>query len=408
MDTKTFLNSPVTYLFPVTDTKGDKVGLELELEGRNVGLHDVATRGWQRKDEGSLRGESIEYVTNGPKDVAEAKKLVVGLFDKFKDNGVVFNNSIRTSTHVHFNFADKPMKQVINFFSVFTMLEEILQYYSGEDRKGNLFCMSSRDAEGIIGELTKAVEKGDFQNFAGDRYKYAACNLSTLHKFGTVEIRTMRGAETAEQINKWLDILYDLYKYSLTLKSPAELITSLSFIGAEALMRKILSDDNYKEVMSTFPVVRNLHMSLMDGARILQIFAFQFEDAFVAEVKIDEKKINQRLPAAFGGRHYQIFKPDGVVWSVRPIHRGMFFEHGDRDLDDSRIMWDGDRQRFIVLFPDGFVFECPWRRHHAIAGERAPRIEDRRPMPRFNFGDDEEPDWVEAEDVEVEVDRDWD
>jgi hypothetical protein len=224
METKTFLNYTTSAYVGVKEISGNKVGLELELEGRNVALHDVATKGWGRHADGSLRGESVEYATTGPKDIPEAKKLVTDLFTKFKQHGVVFNNSIRTSTHVHLNFADKPIKAVINFFCLFTMLEEALQFYSGEDRKGNLFCISTREAEGIVGVLANSLSRCDLSRFAGDRYKYAACNLSSLFKFGTVEIRTMKGATSAEQVNNWIDILNDMYEYSLKMKSPTDLI----------------------------------------------------------------------------------------------------------------------------------------------------------------------------------------
>ena len=137
MKTEQFLNHTPAEVCGCRTTKGDLFGVELELEGRGVALQDVATRGWTRHHDGSLRGESNEFCTAGPKTFTETQKLVTELFKKFKDNGVKINDSIRTSTHVHLNFGDKTMKQVVNFFVLFTVLEEVLAYYSGEDRKGN-------------------------------------------------------------------------------------------------------------------------------------------------------------------------------------------------------------------------------------------------------------------------------
>jgi hypothetical protein len=190
METREFLNRKTGPFLTGNEVTGDLFGVELELEGRNVGLRDVATRGWRRTDDGSLRGESVEFVTAGGKTFDEVQKLVKELFDKFTKNGVVFNNSIRTSTHVHLNFSDKTFKQAVNFFTLFTLFEELLQFYSGEDRKGNVFCISTREAEGIVEVLSKGLASGSLDGFGGDRYKYAACNLCTLYKFGTVEVRT--------------------------------------------------------------------------------------------------------------------------------------------------------------------------------------------------------------------------
>lgn len=395
MKPEVFLNQIVSMSCGVHETKGKKIGLELELEGRNVAMGDVATRGWQRKHDGSLRGEAIEYITAGAKEVEPAKKLVAELFGKFKENGVKFNDSIRTSTHVHLNFSDKPVKAVINFFALFTMLEEVLQYYSGEDRKGNLFCISTREAEGIVGVLADAVAKGDLSRFAGDRYKYAACNLSTLYKFGTAEIRTMKGATSAEQVNAWIDILNDMYEYSLNvMKSPADIVKDLSYLGAEGLMKKVFSPKSYKELMRYFPAPATLHYSLMEGARVIQVFAYEFEEAFNAVVEIKEMpKGDAKLPGLRpGGRPYAVYNTMGRRWLCMKDGPGVW-KDGDRCRDDRRIQWSGALSRFIVVYPDGEVVPLLWSAHHEIPDEvAAGAVFEPRPMPPelMGHGGDEE------------------
>lgn len=402
MEPKTFLNLKVKDFAHGRGNiiEGPKFGLELELEGRNVGLADVATRGWNRAHDGSLRGECIEFVTAGPKSYEEVKKLVTGLFKKFKENGVKFNNSIRTSTHVHLNFLDQPVKNVINFFALFTLLEEVLQYYSGEDRKGNLFCISSREAEGVVGVLADSIAKGDLSRFAGDRYKYAACNLSTLYKFGTVEVRTMRGASSAEQVNAWVDILNDMYNFSFKMKSPAALVMDLSMLGAEGLMRNIFSPANFRELMSKFPAVATLHYSLMEGARLIQVFAYEFEDAFTATVELPKKpQEGKGLPVTiekgpFAGRFYEIYKPNGERWSVFPAHRGPWWNDGDRVQDDPRIYWSEKYRRFVALC-DGAEVACRWACGAAAGDEGPPAL--RRRMDIIVHDANEEVEWDEPD-----------
>lgn len=421
MKTAELLNYTVSQSIGVREHKGNLFGIELELEGRNVGLQDVATRGWERHHENSLRGESIEYTTAGAKTLDESKKLVTDLFKKFKDNKVVFNNSIRTSTHVHLNFSDKPLKKAINFFALFTLFEELLQNYSGEDRKGNLFCMATRDAEGIVGVLASALAMGGLGSLAGDRYKYGACNLSCLYKFGTLEVRTMKGANSAEQVNNWLEILNDMYVYAVEkMESPAKLVVDLSHLGADGLMRAVFKPENRAELLKTFPVIGNLNESLMEGARVIQVFAYEFEDAF--NEKIDPERLNRKyggtLPVlikagAHRGRNHAIYKPDGSVWNVQPKGDNHIFpnwndrwwQDGDKVADDQRIEWSEERGRFIVRYPGGEIVECNWARHPEFGNEGAPRPV--RALPR-NWMDDEQEeddddeDWGNDEDFDLE------
>lgn len=401
MKTEKFLNYTPNDICGCRETKGNLFGVELELEGRGVALQDVATRGWTRHHDGSLRGEANEFCTAGPKTFDETTKLVNELFKKFKDNGVKINDSIRTSTHVHLNFGDKKMKEVVNFFTLFTVFEEVLAYYSGEDRKGNVFCLSTRDAEGIVRVLAECLAAGDFHKFAGDRYKYAACNLSSLFKFGTVEIRTMRGAKTAEEVNNWVSILNDLYQYALAMKSPTDVINQLSYLGAEGLMRSVFKKENYDELMKTFPKPRTLHASLMEGARMVQVFAYEFDPAFHAEVKIEKPKtveLGQGLPLRFppirpgaAGSMPAVYRPDGALWNCMPIRRGRadhdLWINGEACSDERRIIWNQPLGRFIWN-ENGRAIPLNWFNHPQLGNEGHPGN-----LIRIDEGD--EPDFEE-------------
>jgi hypothetical protein len=414
MKTELFLNHTVSAVLGGRRSEGDLFGIELELEGRGVGLQDIATRGWQRHNDGSLRGESIEFTTSGGKSFEESQKLVKELFKKFKDNNVKFNNSIRTSTHVHLNFSDKPIKAAINFFVLFTLLEEVLQYYSGEDRKGNVFCLSSRDAEGIVQVLSEALATGNLHQFSGDRYKYAACNLCSLFKFGTIEIRTMRGAKSEEEVNNWLSILNDMYKYSLKMISPAALINDLSYKGAEGLMLDIFSEGNYKELMKDFPAPRTLHASLMDGARILQVLAYEYEPAFLAKVEV--KKIPKgadlgRLPwyqTDVARITWLVYRRNGERWScvsLRMRDRGgdtppdqRFWAHTETTWDDRSIRWDQGIGRFVEARPGLAPIPLNWVNHPVLGDEGPPGLLGRGRALLQELEEPEEPDWDEEED----------
>lgn len=383
MKTELFLHHPTYLALGVPKVEGNLFGIELELEGKNVGLRDVATRGWGRHNEPSLRGESIEYHTTGGKPLAEAKSLVSTLFKKFKDNNVVFNNSIRTSTHVHLNFSDKQVKKFMNFFCLFTVFEELLSFYSGEDRHGNVFCLTTRESEGVLVDLQKSVETGSFNLFQQDFYKYGACNLSALCKFGTVEVRTMRGANSAEQVNNWLDILNDLYEYSLKMDSPVDVVRNLSYLGADGLLRAVFSAKNAGELLATLPKTKILHESLMEGVRLIQVFSYQFDEQFNAKIE-PVKEEDMFLPMVKdNGGSYHVYRPDGSIWSCLSHRyngengRELLWQDDERCRDDNRIAWSAVNQRFVYHRELGPPDLLNWVDHEVLGNEGPPAVRKR-------------------------------
>lgn len=291
----TFLNSPLSNIVvsPLGAKKGNLFGVELEVEGHNVAMEGIPTKGWKRVAEGSLRGENTEYVFSAPVDFAKSNEMVANLFRLFKQNGVILNNSHRTSTHVHLNFSDKTVKNVVTFFLIHTILEELLASYCGETRRGNLFCISTRSNEQLVNSLERAVTLvQNFRDF-GNNIRYCAANLAALNKFGTIEIRTMRGADSEQQVKDWLSILNQLYEYSCKedVPAPARLLESLSHLGAQGFLSQFFDQASIIKLLAAWPRDHDLHQSLMDGVRLVQMFAYRLDETWNAEApKIAAKK----------------------------------------------------------------------------------------------------------------------
>jgi len=352
MNVSQFLGHTVEMTTGKAGKRGNLFGLELELEGHNVKMDAVPTKGWHRAEDGSLRGESVEYVFSTPVKLDTAKALVTSLFQKFKENGVRLNNSYRTSTHVHLNFSDKTMKQVLNFMVLFTMLEEALETFSGEDRGGNLFCLSSRRAEGIMNVLYDAyVKRQDLAAFKGDAYKYAACNLCTLIKFGSIEVRTMRGANNPEMVNSWLDILNDLYERSLKAKSPIEFIENVSVLGIDGFLRDVFSAESLRTLQLALPAF-NWQGSVMSGARLCQMLCYEIGDDFnkvvnpMAAIEHNGNPLTHEGPLFYGEHDIRIFRPGAGGWYCEPM-RGKVFNHGMPITDAAHIIFDATVGRFM-------------------------------------------------------------
>lgn len=407
-DINRFLNSTIKDVVG-RGVVGEMFGVELELEGRGVMMDGVAAKGWKRTHDGSLRGESVEYVFINPCGVDAAKNRVSDLFDKFKKNDVDIKNSYRTSTHVHLNFGDKSVKQLLSFFTLFTMLEDMLERYSGEDRAGNLFCLSSRRGEAIIEVLSDCILKHqDFSMFADDRYKYAACNLSTLYKFGTAEVRTMRGADSAMQVNMWIDMLNQVYVRALQAKTPIEFIENVSILGPDGFLADVFTNDVRRELIKGLPFGFDFRASLMEGARLCQMFVYEIGDEFLKEApKLPEfnpgaGNKNYILPGAIRTRDmiYSVYVPrKGIAWDCQPRGGLGVFTHGVACTDDLDIVFDENIGRFQDLGDGGKYL---WFRNHPHFGNEYAANRDRKspycPVGGFEDVEIEHDDYNEDED----------
>ena len=133
----------------------------------------------------------------------------------------MFSN--RTSIHVHVNVSDMEVKEWFTFLFLWVLYEDALIHFCGEERKGNLFCLSSRDAEGLLFKLEEFARDGQIYEF-NDNYRYSAVNTTASVKYGSLEFRSMRGTLDIEVLNKWLSTLYCLRQKAIEIGSPALLI----------------------------------------------------------------------------------------------------------------------------------------------------------------------------------------
>lgn len=226
-------------------TKGD-VGIEIEIEGKNLVYNfnePFQKLGyWVYKEDHSLRGEeSGEYVLTKPIAFKEVKNAVEGLFKVLKNNKAKFDDSNRTSVHVHLNCQSFYLNRLASFMALWFTLEEILTQWCGEHRVGNLFCLRSRDATAIISHLRKFL-KSDGKYELSDHLHYAGFNANALRKFGSIEIRTMRGVSDPKVIVDWVGILQRIYEYSAEFNDPRDVCGKFSGYGPLSMFNQILGD----------------------------------------------------------------------------------------------------------------------------------------------------------------------
>lgn len=220
------------------------VGVELEFEGYNITPNTSRLDGaiWKIVPDGSLRGEAFEAVTVQPMSVTKAVAEVENLYSVLLANGASINDSMRAGVHVHVNCQNLNIRQLFTFMAAYYCLEDLLVEDLGEERAGNLFCLRLSDAEDISNAIMKCLGSQSFDNnyFNSEGLRYAAMNLVSLSKFGTLEFRALRTPTTAAPVIRWLLLLEELFKNSKAFADPVQLISAMSANGDREVVSALL------------------------------------------------------------------------------------------------------------------------------------------------------------------------
>lgn len=208
-------------------TKGE-VGIEIEIEGKKLPKYDETPTPWVYKEDHSLRGqENGEYVLANPISFDKVSKSLDTLWDKFSEFKTKFDDSNRTSVHIHLNCQNFHLNRLAAFTSLYLCFEDILTAWCGDFRVGNLFCLRGSDAPSIVTYLKKFIQS-DGQYNIHEMMHYSGLNANALKKFGSLEIRTLRGCSEPQTIKDWVSILERLYKLSEDFSDPRDICTLLS------------------------------------------------------------------------------------------------------------------------------------------------------------------------------------
>lgn len=261
-------NGSFNYNYEYDDTK--RFGIEIEVEGSGVTLNTpkLPVHEWKVVADGSLRGESFEAVQREPKGLTESCAAVKNFYEVITANGAKIHDSMRAGLHIHLNCQNITLKRMFTFMTAYYCIEDMLVDYLGEERAGNLFCLRLSDAEDISFAIANCLKKeslGAIGYFTNDNLRYAAMNLVSLSKFGTLEFRAMRTPTTAEPVIEWLKILDRLYLGSKKFDNPAALISAMSANGEKEVLSSLLPEDFAKKLFnrpdfedSLYKAIRNI------------------------------------------------------------------------------------------------------------------------------------------------------
>jgi len=262
-------NDTIARYFGRAITPGE-VGIEIELEGYN--LPETVQYYWETHADGSLRpppgGTAQEFVLRRPVNRGDVPKVLKYLEGKLKDSKIV--HGPRASVHVHINHGFKTFQELFKTIVCYSIVEDALVHFCGEERIGNMFCLRMRDAEYLPSMIGMCIRNDNYLNFrAGDNVRYSALNVAALAKFGSVEFRTMRSTTDMALIETWVNILLELCDRSCSMwENPQDVIMDFSSLGPEEFLRKLFPK-HHKVLLHD-----GWQASMQYGMRIAQDIAF--------------------------------------------------------------------------------------------------------------------------------------
>ncbi|QDP50571.1 MAG: putative amidoligase enzyme [Prokaryotic dsDNA virus sp.] len=259
-------------------TKGD-VGLEIEVEGNKFPKgspygtekdEKLIPKQWKYTPDGSLRGQdNAEYILARPIKFSEVDKALDDLWKMFKDYGSKLDDSNRTSVHVHLNAQGWHLNRLTSFLALYFSVEELLTEWCGEHRVGNLFCLRSKDATNIVAQIRDFIAS-DGKDLPSQGMHYAGLNCHSLTKFGSIEVRSLRGATDPETIKTWVSILQRIYEISGDYTDPRLVVEGFSGAGPLDYLNTVLGPHTNTIVQGSGFDHQQVMASVYEGIRLAQ------------------------------------------------------------------------------------------------------------------------------------------
>lgn len=278
-------------------------GLEVETEAKTP--YEISKMSlWTIHVDDSLRGPApYEYVLKAPLLFEKEIPQALEEFNK-KISGISFDeSSFTTSVHVHVNMLNEKFLTFGNFLTVYCMVENLLKKFAGPSRESNLFCLPLSDAEENFTNITYVIDrihKKQFGSLEIDQgaAKYAALNMCAVYKYGSLEIRLLRGTTNTALIHDWLGILYSILVYSRQDITPKDIMFAWKNKGSELLSdifgkyRKVLRYPNEEKLVEqNFWYAANIAVQIPDWRAL---------DKEPAPKKLQSKNLDELALKVFG------------------------------------------------------------------------------------------------------------
>lgn len=307
------------YGFKHVSKSKDDVVVGLEFENETEQDFDLPLiPGWKFHPENSLRNFGFEYVLGPPVTIDKALQRTQDLFEtlnRYKSGPM--SNSLRTSTHVHFDMGHYTFADVSTFACVYWLLEDYLSGYCGEHRKGNLFCLRLKESAYLQNALATCIQaKYPFISQLCDQgYRYGSLNFASIPKFGSLEFRLMRGVDNSVEAAVWINALESIRQFALKFKNPLELKTSfIKDYHASEFPEAVLGEQQANTFRSflpnSFSITNSIRSSFLD---LNPLFLAHPTWDWTEEIKsfVPPKPLKKEIPGYF------------TNWNPDPINLAM-------------------------------------------------------------------------------------
>lgn len=335
-----------------TPTKGT-VGIEIECEGNKFEkINTNLAPFWEYHLDHSLRGkDNAEYVLAKPISFEEVPDAIASLWKIMNAYGTKLDVSNRTSVHVHLNCQDFHLNRLTSFMALYFIVEEVLTQWCGDHRVGNLFCLRAKDAPGLISHIKKFI-RTDGQHELRDGLHYAGLNAHALTKFGSVEIRTLRGCTNPQTILEWLQILERLYTLSGEFEDPRDIVYLFSAEGPATFFDTILGSSANTVRQGVTLTEEQIRDTLYEGIRTAQEICFCRDWSLYRPVTLapdpfgrDPRKLAKKYASAMAAGAPEEVAPTpspfttvaNAIWNATTAAGGadvLLEEEGGEDPDD--------------------------------------------------------------------------
>lgn len=199
-----------------------KIGLEIEAENLPIlpdKFIELISPIWSIDMDGSLRNNGREFVLYRPVRIEqipfslrllERSLYECKLYPEFTD---------RTATHIHIDFINNTLEEVLKFVVIYWVFEDIFFELSGrKTRKKSNFCIPLCDLDiDAVGwkRLFTFNKVPQFRAALSEEFRYSALNLCALFKYGTIELRILPGTMNIDLISEFCHYLNQIKKYAV-------------------------------------------------------------------------------------------------------------------------------------------------------------------------------------------------
>lgn len=254
------------------------VGIELEMEYRTLDLPalddwDEFGQHWNRNRDGSLRGTNCEYVTRGPKPIYDVSQILHILRPLLSEKALP-RVSPRAATHVHVNCQSLTMQQVLVICTAWWWCEQLMVQYFDPTREGNLFCLGIRHASHAPYHFARRRATGHGPDPHHDIFmnsRYAALNLASLAKFGSLEFRCMPSTTNVDAIDKWTHMCYNVCKVHEQYKDASDFMDAVFHKGVKDILGSIFQIGQVVDELVSLP---NYERKLQENVPLLVNYAY--------------------------------------------------------------------------------------------------------------------------------------